>query len=327
VVIKLTLYRAGSQSNILDALLCAASRGVDASVFVELKARFDEEINVEWAKRLEDGAIHVVHGLVGLKTHAKMALVVRRENGKLKRYAHIGSGNYNSITARVYTDVGLLTTDPELTADVQDLFNELTGSSAAPNRNYRALLVAPTHMLRGLLVRIEREAEHASMGRGGRIRAKLNGLADRKIIEALYRASQAGVEIDLVVRGICLLRPGVRGLSERIRVISVLGRFLEHARIFSFANRGDAEYFISSADWRARNLRRRVEVAAPVRDPACRAQLDAILDLELADPAAWELQADGSSVRRSRDSSTAVQSVQEMLIAGEQATTSPHPDS
>jgi len=221
VVIKLTLYRAGSQSNILDALLCAASRGVDASVFVELKARFDEEINVEWAKRLEDGAIHVVHGLVGLKTHAKMALVVRRENGKLKRYAHIGSGNYNSITARVYTDVGLLTTDPDVTADVQDLFNELTGSSAAPSRDYRALLVAPTHMLHDLLVRIEREAEHASMGGGGRIRAKLNGLADRKIIEALYRASQAGVEIDLVVRGICLLRPGVPGLSDGIRVISV----------------------------------------------------------------------------------------------------------
>jgi polyphosphate kinase len=261
---------------------------------VEVKARFDEARNIEWARSLERDGIHVVTGLVSLKTHAKLALVVGRAGGRVRRYAHIGTGNYNPDTARVYTDLGLFTTDPRITGDVHALFNELTGSSRAPRARLRHLLVAPSELLDGLLARIEREAAHARAGRGGRIRAKLNGLADTAVIQALYRASQAGVDVDLVVRGICTLRPGAPGLSERIRVVSILGQFLEHARIYHFGNGGADEYFIGSADWRPRNLRRRVEVVAPVFDTAARAQLDRILDAQLADRAAWLLSADGS---------------------------------
>jgi polyphosphate kinase len=239
-----------------------------------------------------------VTGLVSLKTHAKLALVVRRgAGGRARRYAHIGTGNYNPDTARVYTDLGLFTADPRITADVHALFNELTGSSRAPRARLRHLLVAPAELLDRLLALIEREAAHARAGGAGRIRAKLNGLADTAVIQALYRASQAGVDVDLVVRGICTLRPGVPGLSERIRVVSILGRFLEHARIYHFGNGGVDEYYIGSADWRPRNLRRRVEVVAPVFDPAARAQLDRILEAELADPTAWLLSADGSYER------------------------------
>ena len=298
--IKLTLYRpgGGGPSAIADALRHAAASGKDVSVLVELKARFDEARNIEWARGLERDGIHVVTGLVSLKTHAKLALVVRRgaAGGRVRRYAHIGTGNYNPDTARVYTDLGLFTADPRITDDVHALFNELTGSSRAPRARLRHLLVAPAGLLDGLLALIEREAAHARAGRGGRIRAKLNGLADVTVIQALYRASQAGVDVDLVVRGICTLRPGVPGLSERIRVVSILGRFLEHARIYHFANGGGGadEYYIGSADWRPRNLRRRVEVVAPVFDAAARAQLDRILETELNLPAAWLLSADGS---------------------------------
>lgn len=310
LALKLTLYRAGKKSPIGDALLRAAERGKEVSVFVELKARFDEERNIEWARRLEDSGIHVVYGLVGLKTHSKIAIVVRREGETLQRYAHVGTGNYNAATARLYTDLGLLTADAALTDDVCDLFNELTGIARPPNREYRRLLVAPGSLLPGFIRLIEREGEHARAGRGGRIRAKLNGLADAEIIAALYGASRAGVAIDLSVRGICALRPGVPGLSERIRVRSILGRFLEHARIFAFDNGGSPEYFIGSADWRPRNLRRRVEVVAPVADPACRARLESILRLELEDPTAWELRPDGRYAR-----GHAERGVQDRLLA------------
>jgi polyphosphate kinase len=297
--IKLTLYRPGGPSAIGEALRRAARRGADVSVFVELKARFDEELNIGWAQSLEASGIHVITGLATLKTHAKIALVVRRGNGRARRYGHIGSGNYNADTARLYTDLGLFTADDAITADLHALFNELTGSSRPPQAAFRRLLVAPTNMLDRFLALIGREAELARAGRGGRIRAKLNGLADATVIGALYRASQAGVDVDLVVRGICMLRPGIPGLSERIRVVSVLGRFLEHARIYHFANGGAPEYYIGSADWRPRNLRRRVEVITPVDDRAARARLDAILDHELADPAAWSLASDGSYTRSS----------------------------
>lgn len=298
--LKLTLYRpGGGDSAIAEALRRAAANGKDVSVLVELKARFDEARNIEWARALERHGIHVVTGLVSLKTHAKLALVVRRgrAGGGVRRYAHVGTGNYNADTARTYTDLGLFTADPRITADVHALFNELTGSSRAPRVRLRHLLVAPAELLDRLLALIDREAAHARAGRGGRIRAKLNGLADAAVIQALYRASQAGVDIDLVVRGICTLRPGVPGLSERIRVVSILGQFLEHARIYHFGNGGSDEYYIGSADWRPRNLRRRVEVVTPVFAPAPRQQLGKILDGELAKPGAWLLSADGSYER------------------------------
>ena len=300
VAIKLTLYRAGGRSEIVDALLRAAGRGKEVFVFVELKARFDEERNIEWAKKLEQAGIRVVYGLVDFKTHAKTALVVRRERDGIRRYVHIGTGNYNAATAAIYTDLGLLSADPELGADLNDLFNELSGSSRPPQTAFRRILVAPTYLAKRLVELIEREAAHARAGggRGARIRAKLNGLADPEIVAALYRASQAGVDVELVVRGVCTLRPGVVGLSERIHVVSVLGRFLEHARIYHFANGDDAEYYIGSADWRPRNLRHRVEVVTPVRDGAARARLDAILRAELEDPTAWDLDPDGSYHRR-----------------------------
>jgi polyphosphate kinase len=297
--IKLTLYRpgGGGPSRIGDALRRAAGQGKDVSVFVELKARFDEELNIGWAQSLEAAGINVITGLAALKTHAKIALVVRRTNGRTRRYAHVGSGNYNPDTARLYTDLGLFTADDAITGDLHALFNELTSSSRPPQAAFRRLLVAPTNMLDRLLALIAREAEHARAGRGGRIRAKLNGLADCTVIGALYRASQAGVDIELVVRGICMLRPGIPGLSERIRVVSVLGRFLEHGRIYYFGNAGAPEYYIGSADWRPRNLRRRIEVLTPVDDAAARSRLDRILDTELTQAGAWSLESDGSYTR------------------------------
>jgi polyphosphate kinase len=294
---KVTLYRAGERSPIVDALLRAAVSGKEVVAFVELKARFDEERNARWTRRLRDAGVHVVYGLVGLKNHAKVALVVRQEADALRQYVHIGTGNYHAGTARLYTDLGLFSADASLASEINDLFNELTGSSRWPRGNYRRLLVAPHQLLPALVARIDREAEHARAGRGGRIRLKINGLSDVELISALYRASQAGVTVDLIVRGICRLRPGVPGLSEHIRVFSILGRFLEHARIYYFANGGDPEYFIGSADWRARNVRRRVEVVAPIADASCRARLDSILERELADASAWQLQPDGDYTR------------------------------
>ncbi len=294
--IKLTLYRPGGPSAIANALSRATASGKDVSVMVELKARFDEARNIAWARSLERDGIHVVTGLVSVKTHAKLALVVKRSRGgRARRYAHIGSGNYNPETALVYADVGLFTADPRITEDLHTLFNELTGATSPPRGGLRHLLVAPADLLDRLLAMIERETAHARAGRPARIRAKLNGLADSTVAQALYRASQAGVDIDLVVRGICTLRPGVPGLSERIRVVSILGRYLEHARIYHFANGGDRaeEYYLGSADWRPRNLRRRVEVMAAVFNPVARRKLDNLLTKELGDPGAWVLQSDG----------------------------------
>lgn len=299
LAIKVTLYRPGGPSRIGDALRRGAAHGKDVSVFVELKARFDEELNIGWAQSLESAGIHVITGLATLKTHAKIALVVRRTHGRTRRYVHVGSGNYNPDTAKLYTDLGLFTADDGIAGEVHALFNELTGSSRPPQAAFPRLLVAPTNMVERFLALIEREAEHARAGRGGRIRAKLNGLADATVIGALYQASQAGVDVELVVRGPCMLRPGVPGLSERIRVLSILGRFLEHARIYHFANAGAPEYYLGSADWRPRNLRRRVEVITPVDHPAARARLEHILELQLADPNAWQLQSDGSYTRDS----------------------------
>ena len=312
--IKMTVYRAGNHSPIVAALVEAAERGKDVVAFVELKARFDEERNIGWAKSLQEAGGRVVHGLVGVKNHAKVALVVRREGTRFRRYVHIGTGNFNADTAKRYTDLSLLTADEDLTADVQDLFNELTGSSRAPNQLTRGCLISPHQLLPELLARIEREAAHARAGRGGHIRMKLNGLSDPEIVNALFRASQDGVRIELIVRGVCTLRPGVPGVSDNITVISVLGRFLEHARAMYFANAGSPEYYIGSADLRPRNLRRRVELLAPVRDEHCRKQLDTIFDTYLGDPAAWELTTAGAYIRRHGTGPSA----QEMLLgAGE----------
>lgn len=297
--IKMTLYRAGDVSPIVDALCRAAESGKDVAVFVELKARFDERRNIAAVERMEGSGVQVIYGVVGLKNHAKVTLIVRREDDGVHRYAHIGTGNYNAATARFYTDLGLLTADSAITADLTDLFNQLTGTSASPRGVFRRLLVAPATMLEGLCGLIAREEAHARAGRPARIRAQLNGLDEPEIIEALYRASGAGVRIELLVRGLCTLRPGLAGMSEQIQVRSVLGRFLEHARIYHFANGGEGdEYFIGSADWRRRNLRRRVEVAVPVRDPVLTDRLDRILTGGLTEPAGWDLDADGGYLRR-----------------------------
>ncbi len=298
VAIRLTLYRVGERSPIVESLVRALQNGKEVAIFVELKARFDETRNVGWVRRLEDAGAAVVYGVVGLKNHAKVGLVVRREDDGLRHYSHVSTGNYNVATARVYTDLGLFSADQDLGADIHDLFNQLTGSSRAPSGDFRRIAVAPDTLLPWLLGRIQRETEHARAGRRARIRAKLNGLADTEVIRALYAASRAGVSVELVVRGICTLRPGIPGHSERIKVVSRLGRFLEHARVYHFANGGDDEYSIGSADWRPRNLRRRIEVVVPVTDTESRAILDGLLEGELSDPGAWQLRSDGSYERR-----------------------------
>lgn len=292
--IKITLYRVGNPSPIADALLEAARAGKAVTVFVELKARFDEEVNVAWARALEAAGGHVVRGIVGFKNHAKVCFVVRRAHGALRRYVHVGTGNYNTRSGEQYTDLSLFTTDETIADDVADFFNELTGVSAAPRRPKQALLAAPQHLLPAIIEHIDREAAHARAGRPARITAKLNGLSDPDVVRALYRASTDGVEIDLVVRGICTLRPGVPGRSARIRVTSVVGRFLEHSRIYRFGNGGSPLHFIGSADLRPRNLRRRVEVLAPIAAEAHRRRLDEILSIYLDDPTAWELRPDGT---------------------------------
>ena len=288
LAIKQTLYRTSADSPIVRALIRAAEAGKQVVALVELTARFDEQANITWARALEQAGVHVVYGVVGLKTHAKVCLVVRREEGGVRRYCHIGTGNYNPSTARLYEDVGLLTADRQLGSDLTDLFNLLTGYSR--QREYGKLLVAPVS-LRPRLEELIREQAGLS---NGRIVLKMNSLVDPDLIDALYAASQAGVSIDLLIRGICCLRPGVPGLSEEIRVRSLVGRFLEHSRIFRFGTREDARYFIGSADLMPRNLDRRVEAVAPVDDPALRARLDEILEASLADDVlAWELDAVG----------------------------------
>jgi polyphosphate kinase len=297
VAIKLTLYRTGGDSSIARLLAHAAERGKQVAVLIELQARFDEENNIRWAQRLEDIGVHVSYGVTGLKTHAKVMLVVRREGGAMRRYVHIGTGNYNLKTARIYTDFGLFSTDPDLAADLTDLFNVLTGFGTPAG--YRKLIVAPRGMRQRFLELIQREIEHARAGREARILAKMNSLVDPDIIAALYSASRAGVEIDLVVRGICCLRPGLPGVSDRIRIISVVGRFLEHSRAFCFANGGALEVFIGSADWMPRNLDRRIEAVAPLEEPAHRQMVLHSIELMWRDnQQAWDLRGDGSYVRR-----------------------------
>ena len=297
IAIKMTLYRTSQDSPIVQALVRAAERGKQVAVLVEVKARFDEENNIEWAQRLERAGAHVAYGLVGLKTHAKTALVVREEKGELRTYCHVGTGNYNPKTARVYTDFGLLTCREEIGADLVALFHHLTG--LAPDQTYRTLLVAPRD-LRGEFVRlIRREVDHQRLGDGGRIIAKMNALDDTGIIRELYRASRAGVEIDLIVRGHSRLRPGLPGYSENIRVVSIIGRFLEHSRIFHFGNGGEPEVYIGSADWMRRNLDDRVEVVAEVKDAEAKARLQRTLDFCLADNRlAWDLGPDGGYTQR-----------------------------
>lgn len=295
VGIKTTLYRTDPDSEIVRALARARAAGKDAFALVELKASFDERRNVEWARSLDAAGVHVVFSPSRYKVHAKIALVLRNEPDGIRRYIYLGTGNLNASTAAAYTDVGILTADPGLGEELNAVFGLLTGYSASARLD--RLLVSPFQMRRRFLELIEREIEHARAGRGGHIRAQMNGLSDRRIVAALYRASQAGVRIELAVREICRLRPGLPGISENIRVVSLLGRLLQHSRIFYFGNAGDPEYYIGSADWRPRNLLRRVEVVTPVDDPEHRAALDRMLTTVLEHPEAWELRADGAYVR------------------------------
>lgn len=293
LAIKQTLYRVGRDSPLIEHLIAAARNGKDVTVVVELRARFDEEANIRLADRLQEAGVQVVYGVVGYKTHAKMMLIVRREGRKLQRYVHLGTGNYHSGTARAYTDIGLLTANEEIATDVHALFQQLSG--LAPSFTLKRLLSAPFTLHEGLLSRIAREADHARRGRPARIIAKMNALNEPTVIRALYAASKAGVRIDLLVRGACCLRPGVPGVSENIRVRSVVGRFLEHSRVYFFGNDGNAELFCSSADWMERNLLRRVETCFPILDPELAQR---VFDEELANyladnTQAWELQADG----------------------------------
>jgi polyphosphate kinase len=297
VAIKICLYRTGRNSPIVKALIDATERGKQVAALVELKARFDEESNIEWARRLEQAGVHVVYGMVGLKTHCKLTLVVRREGKGLQRYVHLATGNYNPTTSRIYTDLGVLTADQEIATDATNLFNSLTGFSQFSE--YNCLMVAPLNLRKRLIKLIKRETVHAKAGRPARIIAKVNSLTDVAVVRALYAASQAGVSIDLIVRGICTLRPGLPNVSSNIRVRSIVGRFLEHSRIFYFSNNGKEEVYIGSADWMYRNLSRRVEVVVPIRDPKVRSHLkDVVLNAYLKDNVnARELRSNGSYVR------------------------------
>jgi polyphosphate kinase len=296
LAIKQTLYRTSGDSPIVNALIDAAEAGKQVVALVEIQARFDEQANIKWARALERAGCHVVYGVVGLKTHCKTALVVRQEGGQIKRYAHVGTGNYNPKTARLYEDIGLFTADESICADITDLFNVLTGYSR--QTEYRSLLVAPQGIRSGLIERIEREIEHARAGRGGHVQFKTNHLVDEQTIDALYRASMAGVRVQLLVRTFCTIRAGVPGLSENIMTRSILGRFLEHSRVYYFGGGGQPEYWIGSADLMHRNLDRRVEVLCEVTDPLARAHLHECLEKAL-DPntAGWDLQPDDQWIR------------------------------
>ena len=297
LALKITLYRTSGDSPIVEALIKTAAAGKQVTALVELRARFDEAANIQWARRLEEAGAHVVYGVVGLKTHCKALLIVRRDSDRLRQYVHLGTGNYHPRTARTYTDFSLFTTNPKLTEELAIVFNTLTGLASYPG--LEKLMVAPFDMSKRIIALIEREREHALAGKTARIVAKLNALVDQEIIEKLYEASCAGVKIDLIVRGICCLRPGVPGLSENIRVVSIVGRFLEHSRVYYFENAGDIVLYLSSADWMPRNLIRRVEVAFPIEEPGLRNEIvNEILPAFLKDRVkARELQADGTYVR------------------------------
>jgi len=306
LAIKMTLYRAGSNSETVRLLMRAAENGKQVAVSIELKARFDEENNIAWARSLERAEVHVFFGAAGLKTHAKVLLVVRREGAELRRYVHLSTGNYNATTARFYTDLALMTADPEIGEDASELFNSLSGFSTT--FGYRKLAVAPVTLRRTVTDHVREQAELARTGRPARIFAKLNALVDPDMIRELYRAARAGVEIDLVVRGICCLRPGLPGISDRIRVRSLVGRFLEHERVFAFGPEGEEAFFLSSADWMPRNLDRRVEVLFPIANEAIRTRIrnECLLPLELDNQRVYEMHADGRYVRRQSEAGQAL---------------------
>ncbi len=314
LAIKQTLYRTSGDSPIVEALIDAAEAGKAVLAMVEIKARFDETANIGWARKLEKAGVHVVYGIVGLKTHSKLALVVRQEGGRLRHYAHIGTGNYNPKTSRIYEDLGLLTADDTVGKDMTRLFNELSGY--AIERKFKRLLVAPLHLRKGLLKRIDAETANARDGKSSGIRIKLNSIVDEAIIDALYRASNAGVNVDLVVRGICGVRPGVPGLSENIRVRSILGRYLEHARIFWFDNDGEPQVYIGSSDMMHRNLDRRVEALVRITAPDHLAQLDGIFELALSDEtSSWHLAESGEWTRHAlSDDGSPLQDMQNVLM-------------
>jgi len=315
LAIKITLYRVGRNAPVVDALLDAVEHGKQVAVLLELKARFDEESNIEWARKLEEYGVHVVYGLLGLKVHCKALLIVRKEGDVIRRYAHLSTGNYNSVTAQLYTDIGMLTCDPEVGADCTDLFNFLTGYSA--KKSYRKLLVSPVTLRPRMAHLIEREIEHQKAGRGGHLIFKMNALVDRKMIQLLYRASQAGVKAELLVRGICCLIPGIAGVSENITVTSIVGRFLEHSRIFYFANGGEEEVYLGSADLMPRNLNHRVEVDFPVQDKGLvRLIHDQILGTYLRDQAkARHMTSEGKYVRDPNYNKRNALNAQEALLA------------
>ncbi|MGC8521122.1 MAG: polyphosphate kinase 1 [Steroidobacteraceae bacterium] len=312
LAIKQTLYRAGSDSPIVDALVAAASAGKDVTVIIELRARFDEEANIELSNRLQEAGAHVMYGVVGYKTHAKLAMVVRREPGGIRRYCHLGTGNYHPRTARQYTDYGLFTCRDEVGQDVHELFLELTSLTRTPRLH--CLMQSPFGLHEAILAKIERESEHARAGRPARIIAKMNALVEQQTIEALYRASRAGVKIELLVRGVCALRPGVRGVSENIEVRSIVGRFLEHSRVFYFENGGTSEIYCASADWMERNFFHRIEVAFPIGRPSHRQRILEDLLLALSDNSqAWRLLPDGRYERLTSPEQTRVSSQVELL--------------
>ncbi|HAS51052.1 MAG TPA: polyphosphate kinase 1 [Gammaproteobacteria bacterium] len=314
LAIKMTLYRTSEDSKIIEYLIDAAQNGKQVAVVVELKARFDEAANIRWANRLEEAGIHVTYGVVGLKTHSKVILVVRRDFNGLRRYAHIGTGNYHAGTARMYSDLGMLTCDPVIGEDLTELFNYLT-TGYVPKRNYRKLLPAPKVLKPALLAKIDREIGHANAGKPALIQFKMNALEDKEVTAALYQAAQAGVKVDLIVRDTCRLRPGIPGISDTVRVISIVGRFLEHTRIFHFRNGGNEEYFIGSADCMKRNLESRVEVVAPVDTPELQRELQQILDVQLNDRrSAWEMQPDGSYLQRTPGEGDDPRGTQQIMI-------------
>ena len=315
--IKMTLYRTSGETKILDYLLDAARNGKQVAVVVELQARFDEAANIRWASRLEEAGIHVTYGVMGLKTHCKVILVVRQDFYGLRLYAHVGTGNYHAGTARLYDDIGLLTCDEVIGRDLVELFNYLT-TGYTPRRRYAKILSAPKLLKRSLLSRIGREIEHHAGDGSGHIQFKANALEDADIVRALYEASRAGVRVDLIVRDTCRLRPGLPGVSENVRVISVVGRFLEHSRIYYFRNGGDEEYYIGSADLMKRNLEQRVEIVVPVEAPALQAELRTVLDLHLADDrSAWDMQPDGRYVQRSPEDANAPGCQQKLIALAE----------
>ncbi len=318
LAIKMTLYRTSSDTKVIEYLISAARNGKQVAVVVELKAKFDEAANIRWANRMEEAGIHVTYGVLGLKTHSKVILVVRNDYDGLRRYAHIGTGNYHAGTARLYTDIGLLTDDRIIGQDLTELFNYLT-TGYTPKRNYRKIIPSPKMLKRALLSKIKREIEKHSENKDGLIQFKMNALEDADIIRGLYEASQAGVHIDLIIRDTCRLRPGIQGISENIRVMGIVGRFLEHSRICYFHNGGDEEYYIGSADLMKRNLEHRVEVAVIVDTPALQEKLRTILDIHLADQRnAWDMQSDGSYIKRIPTDETALGSQEKLIQEAEE---------